>query len=235
MSKKTPKSNAEKAQKPPSVAAAIRARGAWASKLFVWESPKTGKRWIIEGEVAFFQTVLMEGDLEVLGFDLDPDPVYTSINGETVQTKLDAVINHAVLGQVWTEFKRDVDAGPRRTGRAGLQLSAQAQAARAAGKRYQVKTESDCRGREFLYSNWLFLCACITRARRFSKGRETTWLMDALHRHGTLQVDTVLREKELDPALMLATVATGLQSGALEADLDARLFDRTSYIRLSKS
>lgn len=216
-----------------SPARAVRERGRHRSKLFIWQSPKNDRRWTIAGEVAFFHTVLMEADREIARFDLQPPPVFTELRGETVRTQLDAVVTHATLGEVWVEFKRAQDTGAQRRGRAVTQLTAQAQAAQAVGRPYQIKTEADCIGKEFTYVNWLFLCACMNRARHFAIHKESTVLLRQLQKHGALQVGDLLRIDGCDPALMLAAIGRGMQKALLTSDVDERLFGRTSFVALA--
>jgi len=166
-----------------SVTPAIRNRKSHLSNIWVFDSPKNNCRFIVEGDVAFMHFVLMEGDLSISRYDPDPVPVTATIDGETRQTKLDATVYFVDGHQEWWEFKRSVDSGSDRTGRARQQLNAQAQAASHAGIIYKIKTGLDLQGNEIYFDNWLMLCAAITRARNQSMYFEARTLESRLSDH----------------------------------------------------
>jgi hypothetical protein len=163
-------------------------------------------------------TVLMEGDTSIHSFDCSPNPVYASIDGETVQTTLDAHVFRHEAKPEWIEYKRNGDAGPDRKGRARGQLSAQAQAASLAGVTYRVVTEIDVVPREIEYSNWLYLCGCMNRGQLLSTVKEELLLIACFDRKGTWSFGELCRVNGADPALMLSAIAKLLASGWLTAE-----------------
>ena len=217
------------------VSQALKARGNHRSNIWFFDSPKNNSRFEIAGDVAFMHFVLLEGDLSVERYDPQPDPVNTVIDGETRQTKLDAHIYYNDGHIEWWEFKRRTDVGAQRTGRSRPQLSAQAQAAAAAGVPYRVRTDVDLKGHEILFDNWLTLCAAITRCRSQSLHRETDVIAQRFISHREVRFDTLLTVPGIDPACMLAATALALQGGAIEADLDKSLFGLNSILKRSES
>lgn len=214
-----------------SVTSALKARKNFVSNIWVMDSPKNNKRFIVEGDVAFMHLILLEGDTSVLRYDADPLPVTAVVDGESRRTKLDAIVYFEEGRMEWWEFKRSPDAGPGRRGRARPQLSAQAQAAAAAGVPYRVLTEHELQNKQVLFENWLLLCAAITRARHHSTFREAKILDVRLATHGALTLAALLQDGECDPALMLALIAKLLQQGLLQTDLETRLFGMDSMLK----
>lgn len=203
---------------------AIKERGRHKSNIWIFDSPKNNRRFIIKGDVAFIYSVLLEGDITVQSYVPEPPPVLASIDGEVRQTQLDAEI-HLTNGAIeWWEFKRLRDTGPGRTGRSKPQLSAQAQAASVAGVKYRVQSEEGLRGKEILFDNWLMLCAAITRCKYQTMPREEEAFLRQMNLHGAVRFGTLLNEGGLDPAYVTATVATLLQRGVIEADLEKSFF-----------
>jgi hypothetical protein len=209
---------------------AIRARKGHLSNIWIFESPKNACRFVIKGDVAFMATVLLEGNFNVARYVIEPPPVYAAIDGETRQTQLDATVLFADGHEEWWEFKRSDDAGPHREGRSRSQLSAQAQAAQAAGIRYRVVTEEDLLHKAILFDNWLTLCAAITRARGQPMYREVETLHRLLALHSTIALHALIHAIDVDPAIMLAVVAKALQQGTLLCDLESRLLCAESLI-----
>jgi|GEM_PF-785625 len=209
---------------------AIKERGRHKSNLWIFDSPKNNHRFIIKGDVAFMHFVLLEGNVAVQSYIPEPPPVYASIDGEVRQTMLDAEVHMANGVIEWWEFKRSIDTGPSRMGRSKPQLSAQAQAASAAGVKYRVLTEEDLRGKEILFDNWLMLCAAITRCKYHPMEQVADDLLRRLRLQRTVRYGTLLDDENLDPAYLLATVATALQQGLIEADLEKSLFGLDSIL-----
>ncbi|OWW18072.1 hypothetical protein [Noviherbaspirillum denitrificans] len=214
-----------------SVASAIRARASFKSNLWLFDSPKNNKRAIIEGDVAFIHTVLLEGNTSVANYDINPPPVIAEIDGEVRQTTLDTIVYFRDGREEWVEYKRSEDTGPSRKGRAVPQLNAQAQAAARAGKTYNTRTEKDLLGKELLFDNWLHLCGSITRARRYSTYTEERTIKSMLDLHGEIPVSALFDSPNCDPGLMNAALAKYLQQGLIDVDLVNKLLTHGTVIR----
>lgn len=213
-----------------SVTPAIRNRKSHLSNIWLFDSPKNNRRFVIEGDVAFMHFVLMEGNQEIARYDPDPAPVNTVIDGEARQTKLDAVVYFSGGETEWWEFKRSNDEGPNRSGRARAQLSAQAQCASFAGVKYRVLTDGDLRDKQILFDNWLLLCAAITRAKRQPVFREARLLEGRLDTHRAVTLGALLEDPQADAGLMLAVVGTALQQGRIRTNLDQALIGKNSVL-----
>jgi hypothetical protein len=217
------------------VFSALIERGGHQSNIWIFDSPKINRRFRIQGSVAFVHCVLFEGDTSIKSYEPDPPPVYASIDGETRQTKLDAYVNYENGSTEWFEFKWHQDIGPARTGRSQPQLSAQAQAATAAGVRYVVRTDLDFRGKEILFDNWLLLCAAMTRCRKHLLDKELNLLHQRFEMQRMQTLGSLLEHPNVDRAYMLAAIAQFLQKGLLTSDLEHSLIGRESILTRSSS
>ena len=214
---------------------AIAKRGAHLSGLWIFQSPKNGRRFTLQGDLAYAFAVLAEGDLDIIRYEAEPPSVYASIDGEVRQTKLDAFVTRRNNAIEWREYKWSSDATPARTGRSGPQLSAQAQAAQAAGVAYRVITEKDFRQKEILFDNWQFLCAAINRVAGFTASKEIEIFERKFQTHGKLSLGDLLKIDNTDPALILALVAKSLQIGQLRCDLERALLTRSTVLERCQS
>lgn len=214
---------------------ALKQRRNHKSNIWFFDSPKNNRRFVITGDVAFMHFVLLEGDTTVERYDPSPEPVYASIDGEVRKTELDAHIYFKDGSVQWCEFKRHGDAGPSRKGRSRPQLSAQAQAAAAAGVPYCVRSDLDLQGKEILFDNWLTLCASLTRCRNQPLYKENDIFAQRLRLHREIRFGTLLEVPGIDPAYMLAVTASSLQRGIVETDLERSLFGLDSLLAWRKS
>jgi hypothetical protein len=213
-----------------SVFSALKQRRRHQSNIWFFDSPKNNRRFTITGDVAFMHFVLLEGDVSVESYDPAPEPVRASIDGEVRETELDAHVRFKG-GQIeWWEFKRREDSGPSKERRSRPELSAQAQAAAAAGVRYQVRTDLDLQHKEVLFDNWLTLCAGITRCRNQPIYREADLFTARLALQKSISFGSLMDIPGIDHAHMLAVVAVALQNGTVQADLEKSLFGRESTL-----
>lgn len=213
-----------------SVTPAIKNRKSHLSNIWLFDSPKIDRRFVIEGDVAFMHFVLMEGDQEIARYDPSPVPVSTIIDGEVRQTKLDAAVYFTDGRTEWWEFKRANDAGANRSGRARPQLSAQAQCASLEGVKYRLLTDLDLRDKQILFDNWLLLCAAITRAKRQPVFHEARILEARLDTYHVITLGALLEDPQVDAGLMLAVIAEALQQGRICTDLAQTLFSKKSVL-----
>lgn len=215
-----------------SVSATLKKRGRFMANIWIFCSPKNDKVFHIKGDVAFMHCVLLEGNLEIASYRAEPEnPVFFELNGETHKTLLDAIATTTAGEEIWMEFKREKDVGPKREGRSVVQLAGQASAALAADKRYQIKTERDLKGKEIRFDNLLMLCAWVNRCRLFAQYHEATILerLFSTQRQATLK--NVLDQPGADVARMQAVVAKAILNGVLTTNLDHTLFGATSFLK----
>lgn len=217
----------------PKVFAALKKRGSHASNIWYFDSPKTGKRLLLTGDVAFIHTVLLEGDTDVETYLSEPPPVRTILYNEVVETQFDAYIYLKSGRVIWCEYKRSQDSGSSRRGRAVDQLNAQSQAAREAGVDYEIRTENDFRDKELLFDNWLNLCGCINRCRNFSTHHEEHILTTLLDKNASFCLNEFYQVHGVNKAFANAVVARALQKGVLQSELVKMKFGVLSEIRIS--
>jgi len=217
-----------------SVTPAIRARARHQSNIWVFDSPKIGRRFATAGDVAFMHIVLLEGNVDVVAYEPTPQSVTGIVGGEPYETTLDAIVFFEDGREEWWEFKRASQAGPSRTGRSRKQLEAQSEAASSAGKTYRILTEMELAGKEILFDNWLHLCAAITRVRGRPRYREAELLYARMQHGQNCRLDELMKCDGIDPALMLGSIAGMLAKGILKADLAVSLFGRSSMLAWGK-
>ncbi|WNC95031.1 hypothetical protein RI103_34720 [Paraburkholderia sp. FT54] len=213
-----------------SVTRAMQARARHQSNLWVFDSPKIGRRFTVAGDVAFMHIVLLEGDVDVVEYEPEPKPVMSMSGGEPYETTLDAIVSFRGGREEWWEFKRKSDAKASRTGRSRNQLDAQAEAAASAGRSYRTLTEEDLEGKEILFNNWLSLCAAITRCRGRPRFREAEILCRRMSTGHSFRLDELMQRNDVDPAIMLASIAELLQKDELRTDLADSSFCRSSIL-----
>lgn len=209
---------------------AFRKRGKFKAHLWFFYSNKNGKLLRIVGHVSFIMCVLLEADPNVAAYAVDEQVVEAIVDGELRRSEIDIFVTYADGHQAWWECKRLKDTGPGRTGRAGPQLTAQAQAALRVGMPYEVKTERDVDGKEYLFDNWLVLHASIRRAWRIAKARELGVFRERMRKFGSMTYGQLLRAPHCDPAAMAAVIALALRDGSAGAPLESSLLKTSTVI-----
>jgi hypothetical protein len=208
--------------------AAMRKRGSRVANLWIFESPKNGRRLRIAGDVPFMHIVLLEGDVDVTTYRFVGDPF--NLDGIKTDSTLPGyvLLTYRDGRQEWGHFTR-------KSATAGPKMDALRGAAATAGATFRVRTELDLRGQEVHFDNWLTLCAVITRARHISCHQEAKIFSEHVRGGGSCKVGELIGAPDVDPALMLAVVAKALQAGYISTNLTSRLFDFGSVITGAKS
>lgn len=209
----------------------ITKRGRHNSNIWFLNSPKTNVRLVIKGDLAFRLVIVKcEAARNVSTYELEGPTVFGQDAKEVRRTTYDVrpLLDDGHVER-W-EFKFSKDAGPARTGRSVGQLQAQASAALVAGEPYRVFTELDLKGTEVQFDNWLLLCGAMNRARRYPLWQEFQEIKRLLDWHGDLPLGDILVAQEMDPALMLAAVARGLQKGIFDSNLETQLLSLSTRI-----
>ncbi|TWI69132.1 hypothetical protein IP91_00198 [Pseudoduganella lurida] len=214
----------------PSPITAIRRRASKVANLWIFESPKNDRRLTIVGDVPFMHLILLEGTPEVLRYQFVGDPF--SVMGAEREASLPGYVRveNSDGPDTWLRIKRS----GARPGRASSPDSAGeilCAAASAAGASYAEYTEDDLRGRETEFENWLILCACTNRAKGHPDYTERAAFVEALEASRTASVRSLLTASNVDPAIMLAVIASSLQQGVASTDLQGRLFGLDSEIQ----
>lgn len=211
-----------------SALAALRKRGSRVANLWIFDSPKTGVRLKIAGDVPFMHVVLLEGDIDVATYRFVGDPF--NLEGTTTDAALPGhvLIKYGDGRSEWGLFARS--SGTRKATTVAPKADVLVKAAAAAGATFRVRTELGLRGQEVRFDNWLTLCAIINRARGHSCHREASILSQYLRGGATCNVGELISVAGVDPALMLAVVAKALQNGRISTNLSNRLFDCKSAL-----
>lgn len=211
-----------------SALAALRKRGSRVANLWIFDSPKTGVRLKIAGDVPFMHVVLLEGDVDVAAYRFVGDPF--NLEGQKTDPAFPGhvLLTHRDGACEWGLFARSQ--GTNKSSPVPPKADALAKAAAAAGATFRVRTELDLRGQAVRFDNWLTLCAIINRARGHSCHREASILSQYLRGGATCNVGELISVAGVDPALMLAVVAKALQSGRISTNLSNRLFDCKSVL-----
>lgn len=176
--------------------------------LWFFDSPKNDRRLTLVGDLSFYLCVLLEGDTNVISYH--PDEAAANEATRRIQVNLHGGVNLA--WGVRRKNTRPVSDPPNET-RAGSGECAVA----------VWKTDDDIRGQEIAIDNWLLLCAAITRCRNSSMQRESDAMLNCMSKLRSMQIGELLVQPEIDPAIMLAVIASAIQRGIVHCDLKNNL------------
>lgn len=181
---------------------------------WVFFSNKNDSLLTIEGDLYFIACVLFEGDSSVSSYSFEPSQktlgrphiVTTSHNGH--QKTYLCITNGSGRGR----------AAPAKV---ELQDSS-----------LITLTEEDFIPRMSEFSNWLMLSGAMTRARNFSTATEIETLVAAMKPGETITFREALTLPELDPALVLCSIAKGLATGVFSTETRSKLLELETVIFL---
>ncbi|WP_432241604.1 hypothetical protein [Herbaspirillum robiniae] len=132
------------------------------AKANVWffHSPKNNKRLSIIGDLPYFQAVLLEGDVDVIGYDIHPEPIHVRFNGEDSTFSPAMHVFRENKKPLWIDFMFASGSGrPRKE--AQLQRTAEYAASKEIS--YKIVTEVEAQKRQVFFDNWMMFCAAIVR------------------------------------------------------------------------
>ncbi len=196
------------------------------ANIWFFDSPKNKfRRMAIESDLAFMNLVLLEGNLNVTGYEVSPEPITTFIEGKPRNFQPGAYVHYAHKSTEWWDFFHDERLSKRSTARhlivSGL--------ARAQDMRHVVASRKDIEKRKLEFDNWLTLCTAMSRCRNLVSKFEQDMLLRLAGETPAL-LGTLLDAPGVDQACMLATVGRCLQSGAISTELSTVLLNRESVI-----
>jgi putative transposase len=178
-------------------------------------SPKNEKLITLLGDVTFIQAVLLEGDPDVTSYsvqsEIDSDEDHTFGRLLLVQ-KMDGAID-------WLFCCRHESTTKSGSSKFKKILERERNRAAKAGGQFVVRTENDFASRITEFWNWLALCTAMTRARDFNKEDEFSILAAHLQKQKSCSFHGAMGMANVDPALMVATIAKQLAIGLLKCDL----------------
>ncbi|MFC0348634.1 hypothetical protein [Undibacterium danionis] len=212
---------------------ALKKRRQHQSNIWFFDSPKNNKRLIITSDLAFMHLVILEGDVSVTRYHVNPEPINTNVEGVQKDISIGAYVYRGNALE-WWDFKRlqnKKDVNKQNASDSYFKTIAAASSLAT----YHVKTDVDLKGQEILFDNWLTLCAAITRCRGHFLGREATIFSERLALQHAVTLENLLTIPSIDVAYMLAVVALALQNGSLRCNLNSQLINRQTLLSRRES
>jgi len=212
-----------------SVQSRIAERGSKAFNLWIFDSPKNAQRLYIAGDLCFYFCVLLEGDLSVSRYQVRSEPYELKIEGRQISVGPDIEVFRVGGKKEWWDLTTSKSSKSRAEALKDHMLAAAA----ISDAEYVRKTEKDLIGKNVAYDNWLLLTSAINRARDYPNYMEAKAIRKYMERNGNATLNKLLQEEGIDPALMIAAVASLLQSGKLSANLEQKLFCENTVLTWS--
>lgn len=196
-------------------------RNAKKSSVYVFDSPKNNERLVIVGDIPFMYGLIAESDPTINRYDHQISGDDEKGGHRPTEMK---VHYHDGRVEVW-RFVND----ERRDKRSETSHAENAELSRDCT--VVTKGIVALRSHAKRLENILFLCSLFNRVRGCNPWNEASKLNDALLVSGEVSVSSLMAMPGIDPAFMLAVVASQLLNGNATTELDKRLFGRTSMIR----
>lgn len=209
---------------------AVRGRESKMANVWIFDSPKNGKRIGVEGDLAFVSMILYEGDFNIEWYRAEPCEVWKNINNKPIKFVCDVCIHYIDGHEEWIKFvtndKKDHNSAEQNfTGEACEMPDCV-----ASQDIYRVVRRSDVEKRLIEFDNWLLLCSALTRARGFSRFAETDVLYKTIIGQGECSIGKLLKTPNIDPAMMLAAIAEGLIKNQFECNITKQLISLETTI-----
>ncbi|MFH1870206.1 MAG: hypothetical protein ABIK82_03255 [Pseudomonadota bacterium] len=192
---------------------------------WVFFSNRNKQLLTILGDLPFIQCVLLEGD-----------PNVASYRAMDTDSQVDAEGYSGRVKVTWDDGRQDTYrcvAETRQPRAAPTKNKPVAVAAASTPTSEIIVTERDLSLRMVEFANWLMLSGAMTRARSFSTAHESSLLVEAIASKNGIAFDDAMKLPNVDPALMLAAIATGLANGVLACNLKDALLDINRRIALN--
>jgi len=205
-----------------SIPDAYRARGHRINNLWLVYSAKTDRDWLLPSDRQLVHWLaFLEGNPQVLTFDLAPEPVLSHDDSEQRATELDAIAVYRDRHVEWHEVK----AGTIRQERDRSQFLAQAAAASEARATYRIFNDEDLRPKALLAIRWLKAIGFAAAIRGQEYGPCRSALAAYVHDRKGGHVRSILSDlKNHDPAVVLGMLVRLSVSGTIHLDLEERSF-----------
>lgn len=201
------------------IRAALDLGGPYRPNIWAFYSSKNNALLTVLGDVTFIQTILLEGDPDVISYRLGSSIFSSNDTKNNIEgtREIHVFRKHGkpqwiLCGRFEHLIKAPTDAKRR-------QLSEQKKAAEGVGSIFEVHTERDFADRMIEFSNWLTLCSAMTRAHDFACCREAEVLTALLATANAILIGEALKANEIDPALMLAAIGRGIANGIIKCNL----------------
>lgn len=206
----------------------VRGRKKPSSNIWFFDSPKTGRREIITGDLAFVTFVLLEFDLAVARYEVSPGEVAYISGNEQRQLEPGAFVHFEDQHSEWWDFRYSRH-GDNTSLEAAKEAAICEDAASQRKMRHRIVTELDVRSKSLLFDNSLLLCSAISRCRKLHIQREMDLLLESI-RVDSVSARHLFSLPDSDKAQMLAAIAISLQSGVANTKLETELFGLDSLL-----
>lgn len=202
-----------------SLRAALDLRGPYLPNIWAFYSNKNRSLLTILGDVTFIQAVLLEGDPNVISYQINGTGQDSSGSPRDTESAREIYVSmsRGKPKRLLCGWYEHLVKAPTEATR--LRLVNCQSLADAAGAEFEIRTERDLSGRMVEFGNWLTLSSAMTRAHDFTCCREAEILTSLLTKKATIQLRETLTLDGVDPALMLAAVANGLANGFISCNL----------------
>lgn len=210
-----------------SAVAAMDKRSAKADCWF-FESPKNRQRFAIQGQLAYMQAVLLEGDTSVIGYEIQDERIELPEDNISLRPTMTVYFRDGSFA--WRDFRYEED--DPLTRRFVLRRGH----AEEKGIPYNLVEEKSLRAKLIKFDNWQMLSAIINRTKCINFLDLQHEVFSLCRRFGRITCKGLLDAfPGEDPALIYACVAIALQAGALVTELDTELFNLDSELRSGMS
>lgn len=205
-----------------SIPDAYRARGHRVRNLWLVYSAKTDRDWLITSDRQLVHwLVFLEGNPEVLSFDLAPEPITRSDDPGRSAAVIDAIAIYRDRRVEW----HDVRVEPLRDEADRSKVVAQTVAAAEIGAIYRIFSDEDLRPKARLATRWLKAVGFAAAIRGQEHGACRSALVSYLHGRGGGHVRSIISELEnFDSAVVLGVLVRLSVLGAVHLDLEERSF-----------
>lgn len=213
--------------------AAVRFRKKQTANVWIFQSPKNGKRFAIEGDSVFFACILYEADTAVSWYL--PEPVKTTVlhDHKSVVLQYDIEVHYVDGHTEWVKLSTR-STNSKKT---NYKVPSNAHCLSAQNQKegtFRVIEKEDLSKNWITFQNWLVLCAAMTRIRYYPQHKEAALQSKELSKKAGISLKELLQLDDCDPGIMLGVIATGLKIGELSCDLTKRLLSRDAIISLSR-
>jgi hypothetical protein len=207
----------------------VRGRQHQTANVWIYHSPKNGKRFALEGNKRFFACILYEADVSVSWYSPETAEIAVTCGSETASIQYDVEVRYVDGRTEWVKFVSDSSSKRRSNKRISSGTLCTCITSRKDGV-YLIVSEEEMAGRALEFDNWLLLCSAMTRTMYYSQHVEASVLAKAFVKIDKISLNALLQLDEVDAGLMLSVIAHGLRTGMLYCDISERLLTRTSEI-----
>ncbi|WP_311434932.1 hypothetical protein [Herbaspirillum huttiense] len=193
-----------------------------------FDSPKNRQRFAIQGQLAYIQAVLLEGDTSVTGYEVEDERIELPEDNVSLRPTMTVYFRNGSFA--WQDFRYEEDDPLKRI------FVLRRSHAEQKGIPYSLVEEKVLRAKLIKFDNWQMLSAIINRTKSIDFLHLQREVFNLCRRFGRITCKGLLDAfPGEDPALIYASLAIALQAGALVSELDTELFNLDSELRSGSS